>query len=270
MIAGYLLLAVSVATAAWGQLPPAAGGLPHGSSQQSDAAVRYDAVGRAGRVATPPAGRAGDSVFVVHGTLAVGDVVEVTALDTGRTIIAEVAANGTMPPDRIALLSAAAARELHLGAEPLAPVRIRPTILSSQERSSLAAGGVAPHRLDAPPVLLTALRRRLNDLPRDPPILATHSVEPPRPSKASKPAAPVPRPAPPAPGVTGRWFVQVATLSDAARAKNLAATVRGVVHPAGRLYRVKAGPFTTRAQAERARTDAVRRGFADARILDPD
>ena len=50
----------------------------------------------------------------------------------------------------------------------------------------------------------------------------------------------------------------------------LAKSVDGVVRSTGRLYRVQAGPFATRAAAETARASIARRGFGDARIIAQD
>lgn len=95
----------------------------------------------------------------------------------------------------------------------------------------------------------------------------------PEPTPVTTSPRPTPRatsPVAPKPAATGRWLVQVAALSDATRAATLAKTVDGVVRSAGRLYRVQAGPFTTRAAAETARAAIARRGFADARIIAQD
>lgn len=254
------------------QMPPVVDGAPQGSSQPAAGEVRHDEVGRAGILSKPVAGRPTQGAFILHRTLPVDSFVEVTALDTGRTIVAQVAGTGPTAPDRIAEVSPAAAYQLGVGAAPLFAARVRPAIVTAQERQAIASGSTATLRLETPPALLTALRRKLSPVPRDPAILSTHSVAPPtvqtRPAPATAPVAATTRSSQARP--TRQWFVQVAALSDAGRAKNLAGTLRGVVRPAGALYRVQTGPFDTRAEAQHARADAVRRGYADARIIAPD
>ena len=210
-----------------------------------------------------------------HRGLPAGSFAEVTDLRSGRTIIVLVAADAGAGDTGGGRLSAGAARALGLGAATVADVRVRPAAPSPAEQAAVRAGtGVT--RLDAPATLLTALRRKIAQpaqVPLAVPVLATApTVPPPTPVQdpAPKPAPAKPAIAKPAPVVTGRWFVQVATLSDAGRARTLAKSVDGVVRSAGRLYRVQAGPFATRAAAETARASIARRGFGDARIIAQD
>jgi rare lipoprotein A len=67
----------------------------------------------------------------------------------------------------------------------------------------------------------------------------------------------------------GPWIVQVASLADRASAQRLAAALGGRVEPAGRWFRVRLGPFNSRAEAQRARDGAVRAGYGDALIIVP-
>ncbi|KQM18488.1 hypothetical protein ASE73_06410 [Sphingomonas sp. Leaf24] len=231
---------------------------------------RLDEVGRAGL-----SNRTGQAMTVQHRTLPGGSYAEVTALDSGRTIIVLVEHDPSLSPDTIALLSPLAATAIGIGDPKDAQIRIRPAAPSPAEQAAIRAGSEVP-RLAAPPSLLAALRRRL---PSAQPV-ALQPVAVPRPvlPKAAAPQAAAPKPAPrPNQPVTaiarpaaGRWLVQVAALSDATRAATLAKTIDGVVRSAGRLYRVQAGPFPTRAAAETARAAIARRGFADARIIAQD
>ncbi len=220
---------------------------------------RLDEVGLAGR-SDPAAGS-----WIVHRTLPDGSFAEVTALDSGATIIAMVRAGASLPPDRVANLSPAAAAALRLSETPLVPVRVRPVTPSPQDRHVLQGGG-AVTRLDAPLALLVALRRKLPAL-RPTPEMTVHSVAPPR---VAKPFRPVSPPAPTRPPASGKYMVQIAALSDPNRAAALAKSVGGVVRGAGPLYRVQAGPFATRVAADTARADLARRGFGDARIIAQD
>ncbi|WP_294322181.1 SPOR domain-containing protein [uncultured Sphingomonas sp.] len=209
---------------------------------------------------------------VSHRGLPTGSFAEVTDLASGRTIIALVEADASPGGNDVGRLSAGAARALGLGQGGTANVRIRPAVPSPAEQAAVRSGTTVA-RLDAPARLLAALRRRL-------PTPAPVSQPTPIPAPTAKPVptaparpSPTPKPVPAKPtpvAARGRWFVQVATLSDAARAAALAKSVDGVVRSAGRLYRVQAGPFATRAAAETARASIARRGFGDARIIAQD
>lgn len=215
----------------------------------------------------------GAGMTVQHRTLASGSYAEVTALDSGRTVVLLVERDPSLTADNVVSLSGPAAKAIGVFDQRNAKIRIRPAVPSPAEQGAIRAGNEVS-RLAAPPSLLAALRRRL-------PAAQTAAVQPVAPSRpvppryTPMPAAPVATPAKPAtpapkPAATGRWLVQVAALSDATRAATLAKTVDGVVRSAGRLYRVQSGPFTTRAAAETARAAIARRGFADARIIAQD
>ena len=67
----------------------------------------------------------------------------------------------------------------------------------------------------------------------------------------------------------GRYLVQVAAFGDERRARALAETLGGMVRRAGTVWRVRLGPFAAD-EAQRARDDAARRGYADAHLLATD
>lgn len=215
---------------------------PQGSSRLRPGEERYDRVGYAG-YAGP-----GEGVFALSSVLPQGSHAEVTALDSGRTIFVLIRGPGSGLID----LSAGAARQLGVTGNP--PVRVRRVTVTGQDATLLAAGQAAPMRADAPPALLAGLRRRLVDTPRE-----AAAAPPPRPA-----TRPTPRPAPAA---TRGLFVQVAALSNAARARALADELGGIVRPGGGVYRVQLGPYPNPNAAERARADVARRGYGDARIV---
>lgn len=167
-------------------VPPevAQGTGPRGTSGE----VHEDGVGYAAMLAAPPGGRwANVSIGVGHPTLAPGTPVELTALDTGRTIVALVVA----PSDgAVVALSPGAAQAL--GVSEHAGVRVRTVVASPQDLRALQAGQAASSRLDAPPTLLAALRRKLPN---------GGAMAAPRPSTRPVPAStrPVPSPSRPAP-----------------------------------------------------------------------
>lgn len=222
--------------------PPQGDG-PRGTSGEA----QDDGVGRA-KIVPAPDGRA--AIGSTHPGLPEGSYVEITALDTGRTIVALVVGRGSFG------LTPGAAQQL--GIADGAAIRVRAVTPSAQDQMALRSGQAAPSRLDAPPALLTALRRQLSG-PSGRPTMARAPIA------APARAAPA---APPAPMRTrGALIVQVATLSARDRAAALAARLGGRVAPVGKLYRVQLGPFADAAAARRARDGAAQLGYADARIL---
>jgi rare lipoprotein A len=103
------------------------------------------------------------SMSGAHRILPVPSYVEVTHLDTGKTILVRINSRGPMLKDRIIALSEAAARELGLDGAGSAPLRVRRVNPPMPEKAMLRSGSAAPARLDTPPSLLSALRRKLNE-----------------------------------------------------------------------------------------------------------
>lgn len=229
--------------------PTAGASGPRGTA---DGRQRSDEVGYAGTRGVQGEGSDG-AVVAVHRSLPAGTVVEVTNLETGRTIL--VLVTGPMGQgDHLIDLSPGATRQLG-ATSPTIPVRVRRTNASPQDQNALQSGQPASDRPDTPPVLLNALRKAL-------------------PAAAYSPAPAYARPAAPtraAPGravpTRGGYYVQIAALSNAANAQGLAQSFRGFVKPGGGLYRVQMGPFRSAGEAEAARADAARRGYGDARVF---
>ena len=82
----------------------------------------------------------------------------------------------------------------------------------------------------------------------------------------------MPKPAPvAAPAAqTGKFAVQVGAFSNQANAKAAASKVGGSVSAAGKLWRVRMGPYATAAQAKAALAKARSAGYSDARIQHAD
>lgn len=264
---------------------------PRGTSQAVPGQERYDEVGYA--LVAPEEGAG--AIFATHKRLAAGSFVEVTSLETGRTVAMMVSGAEPSAPDGLIGLTPAAARALGVdGGQPVA-VRVRTIEPSQQEQTELHAGRLGSERLDAPKLLLTALRKRLPPIvpavvsstpaqTRAParPFLAPPGASYPAPGNHGhplptapktaparippRPAAQVPTPVPPK-TATGRYFVQVAALSNADRARALAGSLNGIVVPGGGLYRVRIGPYRDTRSAQLARDGVARRGYADARVV---
>lgn len=230
----------------------------------------YDAVGFA-RV------EQGKAMTAAHARLPVGSIAEVTALDSGRITLVQIAATLPEHSDAEIELSQAAAQALGLSGE-MDAVRVRSIQASTPDAASLRNGASAAPRLPAPEALLRALRRNLPGLPASEPttlpvVAAPRRALPyasaaPTPSRlrsagSAKPAnaAGVSRAA--RPGL----HVQVAALRDERRARALASDLGGRVEGAAGLWRIRLGPFADRAVAQRARDAAISRGYGGASII---
>jgi len=162
--------------------------------------LNYDAVGYA------HAGTEGAGISGAHHTLPLPCYVEVTALDTGRTVLVRLDRRGPMTGKQLVELSPAAWAQLGFAPGADAAVRVRRVNPQENERALLRTGNRAPDRMDTPPGLLTALRRKLGiatpSTPDEPPSATLSGAPTQKPVAPSLPAAskPVPRSAPkPAP-----------------------------------------------------------------------
>jgi rare lipoprotein A len=271
--------------------------------------LNYDAVGLAGA-----AGELG-GVAAAHKTLPVPSYAEVTALDSGRTILVRIIERGPADNDTLVALSPAALTQLGLAPGSRAAVRVRRVNPPEVERAALRTGGTAPLRMETPESLLKVLRRKLAEQsplmppPSMPPAMPanlstaqalpsaplpkpkTEQAAKPLPTSAAKPVTPVPSrmPAAPAkaavvpakapapantpkataanaPAAKGTHVVQVAAFSTRERADKAARALGGMVTPAGRLWRVRMGPFSSTKDARSALEKAKAGGYSDARI----
>jgi len=249
--------------------------------------LNYDTVGYAAID-----GAVGSGISGAHKTLPLPSYIEVTSLESGKTILVRVERRGPMSNDLLVELSPDAAAQLGV-AGARSPVRVRRVNPPEAERALLRSRGRAPERMATPKPLLDVLNRKLG-LPVASPVPAP-SPQPVSPQPATKPAAaprptlapsaaptPVPAPAPaPKPHATpspaaapaaapavarGGFVVQVAVFSTRERADSASAKLGAQVSAAGRLWRMKMGPFVTRAEAEAALAKARGAGYTDARI----
>lgn len=226
-----------------------------------------------------------DGISAAHRTLPLPSYVEVTALDTGRTILVRVNDRGPMVGNRLIDLSRGAAEQLGL-TEGHAAVRVRRTNPPQAERAQLRAGRAVPERIATPDSLLAILRKKLQSQAPAPvaaqpaPPVASGKAKPGddrmavQPSGTKKPATPAkpaakPEPAPdkPVPAKPGSHFVQVGAFSSEANASAAAKSVGGSVAKAGKLWRVRTGPFASEAEARGALGKAKAKGFRDAVVV---
>lgn len=200
-----------------------------------------------------------------HRTLPIGSFVEVTSLDTGRTVLVLINDRGPFTPGLLIDLSQAAAQSI--GITSRKAVRIRRVTPTPADQNALNNGRVASPILDTPPALLAGLRAKLAGAR----IAAT-------PNRTSSPVpAPViasPRPAATpvrvAAALKGRYFVQVAAFGSHDRAATVARGLGGTATPFSKLWRVRTGPYSDAKSAAQARDAVAARGYGDARVVRED
>ena len=234
-----------------------------------------------------------------HHTLPVPSYAEVTSLTTGRTILVRLERRGPMASNHLLALSPAALAQLDATSE--TPVRVRRVNPAEEQRMMLRGGNSAPLRMDTPMALVSVLRRRLAApaevaAPIQAAEITSTSVSAPvvqpgpsveavaaAPTEANPPLTlpPLDNPVPPAAAVTpatanppanaaaatGAFMVQAATFSTQDRANRAASALGGAVTPSGNFFRVRTGPFPTRAAAEASLANVRAAGYSDARIL---
>ena len=229
-----------------------------------------------------------ESITGAHKTLPLPSYVEVTALDTGRTILVRINRRGPMVNDRLIALSPGAATQL--GIEEGAAVRVRRVTPPVQERAVLRSGGRVAERLPAPAALLKALRAKLPQAPAQaatpPPRAAEEArIVAPRPGASfDQPSQPSPSPLRKAPqkaiaaavsspktsAENARYFVQFGAFSSQTRARALADRVGARVEKAGALWRVRSGPFATRQAAQAELRAAAAKGVENGSVIPHD
>lgn len=218
--------------------------------------LNYDEVGFVG-AAEDAAG-----ITASHHTLPLPSYVEVTSLETGRTIVVRIERRGPMDGHQLITLSPAALEQL--AASAATPVRVRRVNPPEEQRALLRAGQPAAPRMDTPMSLVEILKRKLpRGLDQAPRVAADAVVALSPPPEIS---APSPEPAA-SPEVRGAFVVQAAAFSTAERAERAARALGGAVARAGQYFRVRTGPFATRGEAEASLAKVRAAGYSDARIL---
>lgn len=143
--------------------------------------LNYDEVGYA---AADPSG--GNGVTVAHRTLPMPSYVEITALETGKTILARVERRGPMTGNGVVGLSAGAKAQLAVTDN--APIRIRRVNPPEVDRAQLRTGQMAPLRMETPKSLLTVLKRKLAN---NTSVSLASANQQAAPKAASRPASPM-------------------------------------------------------------------------------
>jgi rare lipoprotein A len=238
-------------------------------------------------------------ISAAHKTLPLPSYIEVTALDTGRTILVRVNDRGPFANDRLIDLSHGAAKQLGIDQSGVTGVRVRKVNPNEQERAVLRMGAPATERITTPDSLLSILRKNLAKLPR-PAVpdrqsaAAGYAPSTSGPSGISAPVNPAgtgsrdgrfivegagrPVAAENSVGdnyvgdLAGSYAVQVAAFSDKSRADTLARKIGAKVLPNGTrtIWRVRYGPYSSEREAQAGLAQAQQRGYSGARILRAD
>jgi rare lipoprotein A len=241
--------------------------------------MNFDAVGFA---AAAPEG--GEAVSAAHRTLPLPSYVEVTALDSGKTILVRVERRGPMAGKAQVELSPGAAAQLGYTGQPQFPVRVRRVNPTEPERALLRSGQPAPARMDTPKSLLAVLMRKLevqegivrpaaqpDPMPALTPVPSASPTPKPTPKPAPTPAptarpTAVPTPRPAVQTAQGRFVIRVGAYANKANADAAAKKTGGSASQSGKFWIVTMGPFAGDAQAQAALAKAKRTGYTDARI----
>jgi rare lipoprotein A len=285
-----------------------------GKTYTPEDTASYDNVGYASWYGQELAGRqtANGEVFIptgisaAHRTLPMPSYVEVTALETGRTILVRVNDRGPFSGQRLIDLSAGAAQQLGISGNGVAAVRVRKVNPTDEERAVLRGGNKAVERIETPESLLTVLRKKLAEETGRPvagPQAAPERSASAKPSKSqSTISAPAPEATPTRSGndrfiLEGQgtqrkptvqspqrtpiaevekapspvsYVVQIAAFADKKRAEALAKKAGASVSFGGGVYRVRMGPYRSQDDADRASAKARTNGYASARVLRAD
>jgi len=173
-----------------------------------------------------------------------------------------------------------------LGGSQGTPVRVRRVNPPEDQRVLLRSGQLAPLRMDTPMSLVAILKRKLPAASKGAPAaLAVTPVAASPPASAVKPvpartqpATNVEKPAAPRAAVAAispvvhaapakGFVVQAGAYSSAESARRVAKAVGGAVSQAGKLWRVRTGPFGTRGAAEASLAKVRAAGYSEARIF---
>lgn len=228
--------------------------------------LNYDAVGYA---VTGTEG--GEGVSLAHRTLPLPSYVEVTSLETGRTILVRAERRGPMSGKALVELSPGAAAQLGMNPSAQTSVRVRRVNPPEIERAALRQGGQAPKRMDTPKSLVAVLLRKLDRAAVAPPVPAPQQPDTSTILATTAPmAAPVHKPAEAAPASAepprDARVVQVGAYSVKANAEATAAKVGGKLEKSGKLWIVRMGPYVARGDVTAALAKARGAGYSDARI----
>ena len=222
-------------------------------------------------------------VTAAHRTLPLPSYVEVTDINTGRTILVRVNRRGPIEKDKIIQLSEGAFQQLGLTAKDAIGVRVRRVNPPEQERTVLRQGGKAGERIETPDSLLKVLRSKLVKISPAADLTSSNSgttkpaenrhklsIEAPKQTTVDKAKTNTLKIVKKTEqkSVSGSYIVQIGAFSSRERADALAKKLNATVVSNAALgpFRVRLGPFGTRSEAEKELKVAKSNGYPLAQI----
>jgi rare lipoprotein A len=218
-----------------------------------------------------------EAMTAAHPTLPLNSLVQVTNLANGREVIVRVTDRGPFVGDRVIDLSHAAAHVLGYDATGTAHVNVRylgPAPRRVNADGSLAAAD-APAQAEQPqaaPASAQQAAAQSNDGPVS--LAPPQTASAPAPASAETQLAGAPTFATGA----GSYFVQVGAFSDVDNAHRVRDAVAGAgpvvldtrrTAAGAELFRVRVGPWPTRAAADAARQSVAALGFTECVVAAP-
>lgn len=184
-----------------------------------------------------------DGISAAHRTLPLQSYVEVTSLETGRTILVRITDRGPFHSNRIIDLSLGAARQLGMTGRGARQVRIRRVEPTTAEKLVLARGEAV------------ALRRSSDGFGVD---RGRDGGESELPGQQGTPAPEISGPGP--------FYLQIASFLSKQRARSLAEHFEAEVSSIAGGWRVRLGPYESAHKAMAALAPLAARGYPDAVI----
>jgi rare lipoprotein A len=197
-------------------------------------------------------------VGAAHKTLPLPSYAEVTALDTGHTVLVRINDRGPFVANRIIDLSRRAAEQLGITRQGVARVRVRRVTPGEADRLALRSGRAAAERPGPSRPDLAALDARFQRWLAQQTKPVVVAVAPPSIAPPQFPASAI-----------GGFFVQIGAYGDRTRADSLASELSGSIDTAGNVYRVRIGPYFDEGAALAALARAQGQGYQDARLIRP-
>jgi rare lipoprotein A len=183
-----------------------------------------------------------DGITAAHRTLPMQSYVEVTALDTGKTILVRINDRGPYHGNRIIDLSLGAARQLGMVGQGSRMVRIRRVDPSEGDKLAIRRGRAVQVRAFVSGEDLDRLRN-------------SNNWSAPASTRATLPAG------------GGPYFIRVATFSSKNRAETMAGRLGATLFEADGLYQVRLGPYADTAKVNAALAPLAAKGYPDVRIV---
>jgi rare lipoprotein A len=182
-----------------------------------------------------------DAITAAHRSLPLPSYVEITALDSGRTILARVNDRGPFHANRILDMSFGAARQLGMTGQGARPIRIVRVYPSPTDIARLQQGG----RVAARPVMTAAaLDQARAQAGWHAPVAVSRTIPP----------------------GTGPLWIQLASFSSRSRAESMATRLGARIDTVAGIHRVRLGPYLSAESVNAALAPLAAKGYSDVHI----